>query len=189
MKLNISVLCFFISSCSFFNDSALNAYKNKLKITPDNLAEKFQLQNLANENANVDQNTFVLGSEIIKIREILFAETNSAGFQKIIDGKILMIASLFESQTLPYQGAVSQSSTCISHNTKNPTISENDYQKSYEFQLMANKNFVFGTCIESQDIYKTHYLILFCKKTNLLFEIKHFYLKNETKNNIEFNCN
>lgn len=188
MNINILLPVLFLSSCTLFQEDFSRFYLDELVSSPNDAGKSLILSQSKNHAEVDDLKTFLLGKEIFKIRKVVPKVTGSGDPQKLIDSKIMMVSSLFESQVVPYQGVVTQSSSCLSKNTKTPTFSENVKQKKYVFSLMANENFVFGTCIEEQDIYEASYIILFCKKNNVLFEIKHFAPKSTPKTNIDFNC-
>lgn len=139
--------------------------------------EKVTLTTIENSKSE----SYQCKNEYVKIQEL-------PDLDKDIDRRILLLKTMFESQTVPYQGTITKNSTCLSQNSTTPAISENDFEKKYVFNLMATANFIFGSCIEEKDIYKTEYTLLLCKKQHKAYEIKHFYPKLNSFDSLNIHC-
>ncbi len=86
----------------------------------------------------------------------------------------LAIQRLFADREVPYVGKVSAAESCVSKNQINAQFVDRADGFQLEYQLRATKNFVFGACSESEDIYNTKYIIQYCQNSGTLTEAKLF---------------
>ncbi|MGZ3690721.1 MAG: hypothetical protein ACXVAX_04420 [Pseudobdellovibrio sp.] len=113
-----------------------------------------------------------------EVLKVLISENSLDEAKKIINQKSTDIKLLFATQQVPYFGQVTKEMKCTEAvDLKNPLI-ENENEVSLFLNLTATHHFVYGSCLEDQEIYKSQLLYLYCKKSRKLFELKYFYPKN-----------
>jgi len=168
----------FFASCTISKRTAIDDFSDQLTFSNTELAPKHVLKISSLNDAAKNSES--------RSKESPDAKLQSA--EKIIQSKSILIQSLFATQVVPYQGTITKSSSCLSNNSTEPEVEESDKQKKLTYFLMATENFVFGTCIEDQEIFRTKYVLLLCKNTAEAFEIKLFYPKDQDKPPLNFDC-
>ncbi len=164
------------SSCIFSDSSAETILrKNGLRLGVG--WKDFKLV----ENLNSDpEDIFTLKNSRQEILRILFfhgLERDQA--IKIAQSRSLAVRSLFASRDVPYIGKVSKTESCLSLNKVFSEIEGTEYGFSLLFQLMATKLYVYGSCSEADDYYKSRYMIKYCQKSKTLVEAKLFTEKSQ----------
>ncbi len=158
-----------------------------LMIPPLNLAfdralvrsEKFELQPKSDSDADILRSFRGDKGEYVRVIERDGIDPKAAnGFFK---SKMVQIKMLFTPQTVPYSGAITISAQCLSQARLQNKIQDHKGQRSVFFQLNATENFVYGTCAPEQEKFASQYLLLYCKKAKIFYELKFFAPKAKTR--------
>lgn len=171
-KKNISLLSLLIlSSCTkkmsedFIKD--LKFIENEITVT--SFSEDKKAHNL--------QNTIALRNDSNSVLRIHSQIVENAEALKIIDQKSNEIKMMFAPQQVPYMGQITKDISCTDAVEVNNKPSVNEKEISLLMNLTATERLIYGSCIPDQEIYKSQLLMLYCKNSKTLYEIKYFYDK------------
>ncbi len=95
--------------------------------------------------------------------------------KRIVEQKTNEIKMLFAPQQVPYFGQISKDITCTNGVNVDLKPIENDLELSQQMNLAATEYLIYGTCMADQEIYKSQFLLLYCKKSETLYEFKYYY--------------
>ncbi len=99
--------------------------------------------------------------------------------EKILKNKLLMIKEIYATQATPYNGAVTNETNCVENPAINPLIEETINHSSILLELKATERLVLGVCSDKQNIFKVQVLLMYCKKTKELYDLKYYSISNE----------
>ena len=116
-------------------------------------------------NLTTEKEKLKINKKILKLPEA----------KKVIEQKSNEIKMLFAPQQVPYFGQISKDITCTSGVEIDRKLIETDLELSQQLNLAATEYLIYGACITEQEIYKSQLLLLYCKKSETLYEIKYFY--------------
>lgn len=118
----------------------------------------------------IDPNLKLLQIEQAIIENEKLAMTN-------FNARNIEIQEMYSTQATPYSGSVTNESSCLENINLNPKITANDVQISYVYQLKSTDRFVFGVCVEEQNVYNAQLINIWCKKSKKFYSISFFYNK------------
>lgn len=126
--------------------------------------------------------------KLLQVEQSIIKDEQSALIN--FNTKNVEIQEMYSTQATPYSGSVTNESSCLDNVNLRPKIVNTDNQTSYSYQLKSTDRFVFGVCVEEQNIYKAQLINLWCKKSKKFYSITLFYNKSEaTKTDDIVKCN
>lgn len=94
--------------------------------------------------------------------------------EKIIKNRLTQLKLLFAPRSAPYPGMITIDQNCID-TAKFPAKIENSENSIFWLtEMPASSDFTYATCGNRKDIYLSQYLVIYCKSTKILFDIKYF---------------
>jgi hypothetical protein len=127
-----------------------------------------------------------------KIELVIMKNIEERFAKEIIDNKILLFKTAFQSERPSYLGKFVWHVKCPEELL--PKYSEFEFEEGHlkSFFSFADKNYVAGTCSEEKTKYNSIYGFLYCSKKESMVEIHYFSelaMKEETNNFLgEINC-
>jgi hypothetical protein len=103
------------------------------------------------------------------------SEADAVNFMNI---KKQAINSLFAAQSEAYTGLITNKISCLKGQNVNRSNQRQAKGAFVFFDLMATSRFVYGTCLENEELYKSQYLLLYCSDRKAVFQLKYFFAKN-----------
>lgn len=126
--------------------------------------------------------------KLLQVEQSVVNDEQSA--LKNFNTKNVEIQEMYSTQATPYSGSVTNESSCLENVNLQPQIITTENQISYRYQLKSTDRFVFGVCVEEQNIYKAQLINLWCKKSKNFYSITLFYNKSgPTKTDDIVKCN
>ncbi len=147
----LALLCFLLSSCTE--------------------SSKF----LTHEDLTFNEHIPTTEEKKLKLKQIGVVSYKEAF--AFIQSQTIQTKMLFAPQNIPYSGQQTKSTSCLSQVNISNEIQETANEVFILFDLTATERFIYGSCIPSQEIYKSQLLYLYCRKNSKLFEIKYFFDK------------
>lgn len=95
--------------------------------------------------------------------------------KKLFSEKNAMIKEYYTIQATPYSGAITKEAECLNDIQLAPNVRETKDELSFQYNLKATDRLVLGVCQSEQNKFYNQILLLYCKKTNVFFDIKYFY--------------
>lgn len=123
------------------------------------------------------QNTIALRNDSNSVLRVHSQTLENAEALKVIDQKSNEIKMMFAPQQVPYMGQITKDINCTQAVEINNKAIESEKEISLLMNLTATERLIYGSCIPAQEIYKSQLLMLYCKNSKTLFEIKYFYDK------------
>lgn len=115
--------------------------------------------------------------EIVLIRSL--PEVDEARFFAEVKKKSEAFDAYVHPPPDPYFGVHEPGPTCREANLPKRYEQSSSSQKIVMVGLHATERFVFGTCSEKQDVYKSQIVWLYCPKIRTFFELRWFYPRQE----------
>lgn len=84
---------------------------------------------------------------------------------------------LFAPSAVPYAGQITKDISCIQGVQIDYPSSDTATEMSQIFNLTATDRYIYGSCLPEQEIYRSQLLLLYCKKSAILYEIKFYFEK------------
>lgn len=94
--------------------------------------------------------------------------------EKIMKNRLTQLKMQFAPRSAPYPGMVTKDQNC-KDTAKFPAKIEDTEKSLFWFSEMpASEDFTFATCGNRKDVYQSQYLVIYCKSSQLLFDIRYF---------------
>ncbi len=93
---------------------------------------------------------------------------------QLIDARLEVVRGVFSPEVDPYVGKKIIAERCRPENLPKMIEMENPKQIAKAISLYSSENRIFGNCT-TDNLLKTQYLVLFCKKTGELFGFTYYY--------------
>lgn len=157
--MRIEFLIFFISSFGLADALELK----ELDFSPNLKVEAF---------TSVNNGKFKTpsGSILILTRE-KFSEQDA---KKLLKNKLAQLKMLFEPRSAPYPGMVTTDQTCRKTARFPAKIEESSNSLFWYAELPASEDFTFASCGSRKDIYQSQYLVIYCKSSQQLYDVRYF---------------
>ena len=121
------------------------------------------------------------------LRVLFFENISREQAIQLAKNRSLTIVGLFATKDAPYLGKISATESCLSKNKVDSTIENLSDGFFLRYSLMANSNFVYGSCSEKEDIFRSFYLVRYCESSRTLAEAKIFVGLDQEFSNQNFN--
>ncbi len=126
--------------------------------------------------------TFAISeTETLKVRALLNLDAEAA--KRLLSFKAQNIYALYQPETDPYFGTMDATGKCRTEVDISPSIQKDSLSDSLVFNLLATRDFIYGTCTESQEVYRSQYLVVYCRQAKAVYEVKYFFPRTHTKVN------
>lgn len=167
-----------LSACTLFQKPSASDFLHKFGIKFNENAQKDFIQTELLPTDPTSLNAFrSTNGQILRIQT--FPATNLDEAKKIFQYRSRIVKALFETQVVAYRGKVTVEESCLSKNRVQSEVKQSETGIELRFDLLGTKNFVYGSCAESEDEYKSQYILLYCAKANSVLEAKLFYTKTD----------
>lgn len=94
--------------------------------------------------------------------------------QKLLRNRLAQLKMLFEARSAPYPGMVTTDQTCRETAKFPAKIQDSGNSLFWYAELPASEDFTFASCGSRKDIYQSQYMVIYCKSSQLLFDVRYF---------------
>lgn len=177
-----SSLAFFsfllLPACTLMQKPSATDYLQKLggKINESFPQDFRQIESLPTDSNSLSSFQASNG-QILRLQSFPAPDLNEA--KKIFQYRSRIVRALFETQVVAYRGKVTVEETCLSKNQVQREAQETPSGLALMYNLMGTKNYVYGSCAEAEDEFKSQYILLYCANAKTVIEAKLFYNKTE----------
>lgn len=175
----------FTSSCQFFSS---NKFDRQLEKKGFRMNEGWGIfkpfEGLESDHPQIQ--TYKNSKDEI-LRIVFFDNISRQEAFQLAKNRSLTIVGLFATKDAPYLGKISATESCLSKNKVDSTIENLSDGFFLRYSLMANSNFVYGSCSEKEDIFRSFYLVRYCESSRTLAEAKIFVGLDQEFSNQNFN--
>lgn len=133
--------------------------------------EKYQVKDIYTEDDDSYRAMYKNTDKIIRLE--VQSNINEDDAQKYIDASVARMRGLFTEAASPYPGVISDEITC--DKTYQPTFQEITNSAKVDvsyFTGYLNQNLVFGSCSESQAVYKGILSYFYCPRRKQAFQLE-----------------
>lgn len=172
----------FIVSCNYYKRETIesfltsNGFNFALNDHPI-LSDFTPSKGLSHDSAQIK--TFKSDKDSI-IRMIVFQVADRKAARDLIEQRAALITELFQDKFTEYRGKYVVPQSCLQKNQVQSNWYDIEGGFYVVYNLMSDKNFIYGSCLNSNDFFKSQFLLIYCESAKAVIESKLFYNKNQS---------
>lgn len=108
------------------------------------------------------------------VLQVTSEKLDEATAKKLLKNRLIQLKLLFAPRSAPYPGMVTKDEGCRATAIFADKIQSRPQSLYWFSEMPAAEDFSYGNCGNRKEIFWSQYLLLFCKKQQVLYDIRYF---------------